>query len=109
MEYINNKEVEGIWANGRLSGYCDIKFPDGSTYVGEYRNDKKDGWGHFTSADSKEYEGQWTKGKYDGVGRIVDGNGKQKFGLWVSGDRKKWIKEKEWKKNKPELGVPDEE
>ena len=67
----------------------EIKYPDGSIYVGETKNGLKNGWGKFirsfelNSLESKlcaiVYFGEWENDKYNGFGTqfiYTDGNTK---------------------------------
>ena len=38
-------------------------YPDGLTYEGMYRDDKKTGFGFYFWTDGRKYEGWWFKGK----------------------------------------------
>jgi hypothetical protein len=38
------------------------KWPDGKSYNGEFKFDKKDGYGIYTWADGKRYEGNFVEG-----------------------------------------------
>ena len=41
-----------------------LKFPDGSTYEGEWKNSKMHGKGVFTWSDGKVMEGTWNEGNH---------------------------------------------
>jgi hypothetical protein len=40
-----------------------LTFFDGSTYVGQWKDDKMNGRGIYTSPDGTRYEGEWKDGK----------------------------------------------
>ena len=46
----------GNWKNGKKHGQGTLTYPDGSMYVGELKEDKKNGKGTYT----------WGKGDYEG-------------------------------------------
>ena len=39
-----------------------FKWPDGKSYEGEYKQDKRNGWGVFKLVDGRKYYGQWKDG-----------------------------------------------
>ena len=41
-----------------------LKFPDGSSYSGEWKNNKMHGKGVFKWFDGKVIEGKWNEGDY---------------------------------------------
>jgi hypothetical protein len=47
----------------QLHGQGVYTWPDGRSYVGEYRLDKKHGVGIYSWPDGKKYDGQWSDGK----------------------------------------------
>lgn len=44
--------------------------PDGSTYVGEWKDGKREGRGTYTYPNGDYYEGEWKENKFDGFGRM---------------------------------------
>lgn len=65
-------------------------WPDGRSYEGEYKRDKKEGYGIFSWADGRKYEGEWLKGKQHGTG-CYTANGQTKKGKWEHGRRTEWL------------------
>lgn len=66
----------------------DSKFtwPDGRTYEGGYKDDKKHGWGVFKWPSGKEYRGYWHEGKQHGNGELWNAeNGTHVAGKWSMG------------------------
>lgn len=52
-------------------GQGKFTYPDGSTYEGNFRNDKFDGYGTYLfAADNREYKGYWSNGKMEGGGEL---------------------------------------
>jgi hypothetical protein len=90
------------------SGKGKFKFPDGSSYVGEFANGKSEGIGSWRNAVGDVYDGQWKDGKFDGAGvyryktgDIFDGqykDGKMALGTYIykSGPVAGNIYEGEW-------------
>jgi hypothetical protein len=79
-----------------MHGYGIITYPNGVTYEGQLKADKKAGFGIYKWADGRKYEGCWAKGKQHGIGSFED-PAKQtiRFGLWENGKRIKWFNESE--------------
>ena len=56
--YRGDRDLEGLkHGNGTMS------FPNGSQYVGEFRNNKKNGRGVMTYPNGKKWEGEFRNGK----------------------------------------------
>ena len=57
----------GVWDN------CTGTYTsnDGSTYVGDWRDDKSDGHGTNTYKDGSQYVGEWKDGKRHGIGAVT--------------------------------------
>ena len=58
-----------------------FKLPDGSTYVGEWTEDKITGQG-VLEGDNGKYEGQFLNGKFNGRGRFTFPDGDIYEGEW---------------------------
>ena len=52
----------GTFLYGRKNGRWDIRWEDGSTFKGEFRDGMANGFGVAVLADGRTYEGQWTGG-----------------------------------------------
>lgn len=80
----------GQLMNGKKEGhghiqwylYCIIQRPDGSTYDGNWRDDKAHGKGKFTYPDGDVYEGEWENDKANGFGVYRRENGGKYEGFW---------------------------
>ena len=68
---------EGIFMDGTLIS------PDGGKYVGEYKDGKRHGQGTFTFPDGGKYIGEYKDDKYNGQGVEFLINGDFKSGTWV--------------------------
>jgi hypothetical protein len=66
------------WANcqGTLTG------PDGSKYVGAFKDDKFHGQGTFTTSDGIIYVGEWKDGKQNGQGTVTLPDGEKYVGAF---------------------------
>ena len=72
------------------------KWPDGRTYEGEYKYDKKDGFGIFKWNDGRIYKGYWKDGKQNGEGEFYFNHKDEwKKGLWEEGKRIRWLDNEE--------------
>jgi len=63
------------------------KFPDGSTYVGEWRFHKANGQGEMSYADGRYFIGEWKDGKRSGKGTLTFKDGYQIVGEWRDDQR----------------------
>ena len=52
-----------------------LTFPDGSRYVGQFKDGKRDGQGTMTWADGSKYAGQWKDDKPHGHGTMYTSSG----------------------------------
>jgi len=43
-----------------------ITFPDGATYIGEFKNGKRNGQGTYTHLDGKKISGEWKDNEFVG-------------------------------------------
>ncbi|MCB0534876.1 MAG: caspase family protein [Lewinellaceae bacterium] len=64
-------------------GYYD--YPDGSRWIGEFKNGVPNGEGVCYYAGGDRYEGQWANGAPNGEGVIYAANGRVTGAVWVNG------------------------
>src|SRR6516162_10068027 len=60
----------------------DYGYPDGSRYVGEFRDNKKNGQGTYTFSDGDKYVGDWRDSKRNGRGTQTNSDGSSYVGEW---------------------------
>ena len=62
-------------ARARIEGQGQVTYPDGSVYVGSFRDDLAHGRGTITYPDASSYEGDWVDGviQATGVARYANG------------------------------------
>jgi hypothetical protein len=72
---------EGDWKDNGLS-FGKIVFTNGTTYQGNFINNKFDGIGTMIISDGETYEGAWSEGKRNGYGTIIFPNGNKYEGEW---------------------------
>jgi len=90
----------GCVATPPQSGVATFKWPDGSSYSGEWRNSQPFGRGVFIGASGQRYEGSWAYGLPDGQGTYTWPDGRRYTGsfqrdafhgrgvqTWPSGER----------------------
>jgi hypothetical protein len=59
-------------------------FADGSTYVGEFKDDKYNGRGTLSFANGNKYVGEFKDGDYNGLGTMYASDGSViNQGIWV--------------------------
>ena len=64
LSLVGEECISGDCVNGQGT----FTFPDGSKYVGEYKDGKISGQGTFTWADGEQYVGDWKEGLIHGQG-----------------------------------------
>ena len=52
---------KGTMVNGQMSGFGTCLWPDGSSYVGMFRNNMKNGTGVYLSATGVHVTGNWVR------------------------------------------------
>ena len=67
--------------------YEELRFSDGSRYVGETVNGKRHGKGTNYFPNGTRYEGAWENGYMNGHGICVYADGKRYEGIWADGKR----------------------
>jgi len=71
--------------HGLRSGYGVQNYTDGSSYQGNWHNDKKHGSGLWKSAEGQVCEGAWSEGEFAGWGVCAYPDGVIKAGQWKGG------------------------
>lgn len=83
-------EVEaytGEYANGLRSGSGTYRYPTGSVYEGEWKDDKKEGRGTSSVADGNVYVGEYKNGVREGHGTYYYEDGHVYIGEWKEDKR----------------------
>ncbi len=69
-------KYEGSWEKDKKQGQGYLVFPDGSTYRGNFKNDKIEGEGVFHwEHKGHTYEGNWKDGRLEGEGNFTHADG----------------------------------
>ena len=97
IEYINGCQYYGEWNQqyNQKHGRGILKWPDGPTYYGQFRNDKASGKGRLIFKQGEEYEGDWVDNKANGFG-IYKSKEVKYEGKWKD-DRQDGIGTETWK------------
>ena len=61
-------------------------YPDGSYYIGEFKNDHENGYGEIYFAAGGSYKGEFEDGRWNGEGRLDLPNGRTLIGEWDDGE-----------------------
>ena len=96
IEYTNGTQYFGEFnqSNNQKHGRGILKFNNGSTYYGQFKNDKAYGKGKLIFKDLEEYEGDWEDNKANGYG-IYKSNDVIYEGKWKD-DRQEGIGTEKW-------------
>ncbi|XP_018581173.1 alsin isoform X3 [Scleropages formosus] len=70
---LKDATYEGRWVAGKPHGRGILKWPDGRTYIGAFKNGLEDGYGEYvvpnkTLNKDDHYQGHWKEGKMHGFG-----------------------------------------
>merc|ERR1712032_255157 len=92
IKFVVMANISGKIEENIMDGNGVFEWPDGRTYDGEYKDDKKHGYGLFKWSDGRMYKGMWKTGKQHGEGLFfnLESNVWQK-GIWGEGKRVRWI------------------
>ena len=74
-------EYDGLFENGKIIKGTAL-FPDGATYVGEFKNFKPHGYGSFSWSNGDKYFGEWKDGKSNGSGTKIWTDGREYSGFF---------------------------
>ncbi|XP_074515820.1 alsin-like isoform X1 [Sebastes fasciatus] len=82
----------GCWQAGRVHGRGTMKWPDGRTYSGNFKNGQEDGYGECIIPDkvlnkANSYQGGWRDGKIHGFGKYKYASGEVYEGCFCDGQR----------------------
>uniref|UniRef100_A0A671WV43 Alsin Rho guanine nucleotide exchange factor ALS2 n=1 Tax=Sparus aurata TaxID=8175 RepID=A0A671WV43_SPAAU len=85
-------QYTGGWLAGRVHGRGTMKWPDGRTYVGNFKNGVEDGYGESVIpnkvlAKPDSYQGHWKDGKIHGFGKYKYASGEVYEGCFSDGQR----------------------
>ncbi|MEN7551325.1 hypothetical protein AAG747_25635 [Rapidithrix thailandica] len=73
----------GKWRNDVMHGYGTLEFYDGSSYSGEWHNGFMEGEGTYKWPNGDTYTGGFRNGKKSGYGKLSKVNGEKHEGQWL--------------------------
>ena len=77
----------GEWREGAANGRGSFTLPDGEKYVGEYKDGERNGKGTNTWPDGRRYIGNWQGGAANGFGTTIHPDGRTHIGEYNNGER----------------------
>ncbi|KAF7655197.1 hypothetical protein LDENG_00059690 [Lucifuga dentata] len=85
-------QYTGGWLTGRVHGRGTMKWPDGRTYSGNFKNGLEDGFGECVIPNkvvnkADRYSGHWRDGKIHGFGKYIYASGDVYEGCFYDGQR----------------------
>uniref|UniRef100_H3CDQ7 Alsin Rho guanine nucleotide exchange factor ALS2 n=1 Tax=Tetraodon nigroviridis TaxID=99883 RepID=H3CDQ7_TETNG len=85
-------KYNGGWMSGRLHGRGTLRWPDGRSYCGNFRNGLEDGYGECVMPNKElnktdSYHGHWRDGKIHGFGKYKYASGEVYEGCFSDGQR----------------------
>ncbi len=82
-----NDAINGATIGGKKINSNTYKYDDGTTYVGEFKNEIFEGKGTITYADGEKYTGDFVNYQFDGIGTYVWKDGGRYEGEYKNGQR----------------------
>jgi hypothetical protein len=86
LKYKNGDSYIGTFKDGRRDGKGYTAFANGDQHEGGYSNDMANGPGILLKREGSEYKGDWKDGKFDGFGSIKYALGGGYAGAWKAGE-----------------------
>ena len=83
--WTNGTTYIGEWKNDRMHGQGNLTYADGGQYIGAFKNGKSNGQGTFFWASGAQHTGEWTDGKQNGQGSHTYADGTLINGIWKNG------------------------
>lgn len=84
MNFNDGSSYQGQWMNDKKNGHGIFYFFSGNVYQGYFVNNKKEGYGEFFYAESQDYyKGYWMNDKKHGQGEYFFSNGDRFKGFFV--------------------------
>lgn len=91
FQFISGSTYKGEWKDNKKHGFGVHELPDGTKYEGSWEYGKRHGLGTLWvvrgGASTKQYSGNWEAGKMSGSGMFAYDNGDVYTGDWVSNER----------------------
>jgi formylglycine-generating enzyme required for sulfatase activity len=77
----------GQWKNDKFNGQGTFSYSDGSVYTGQWENSQRNGQGTFTRLSGSKYLGHWKNDQFDGQGIYIYRDNSKYIGQWKSNMR----------------------
>ncbi len=87
MRFIDGTTYVGEYKDGMRTGQGTYTLPNGTKYVGEFKDNVFNGQGTYTFPSGDNYVGEFKDGKYNGQGIFTWLNGQKHVGEFKDGDR----------------------
>lgn len=81
---MDGSSYDGNWADDRREGKGIWKFTNGEVYDGHWHSDKRFGKGKLTLPDGSSYDGEWVNNRKEGKGTFIWSDGTKYSGNWMS-------------------------
>ena len=85
--YPDGSKYLGQWKNNYAFGKGKLIHSNGDIYEGEWNMDKPNGFGEYTRKDGSKYIGQWKDDKQEGKGEEIWKNGSKYIGEFKEGKK----------------------
>ena len=85
MVYANGCVFDGMWTSDNRSEGRQT-WPDGRTYVGQWKGDHRHGQGKQTHPDGRVYTGDWKDDQMHGSGKYITSDGTVYEGEFINND-----------------------
>jgi hypothetical protein len=85
----NGSVYVGAFKDGQLTGHGTMTLPDGTTYVCEFKDGVPNGFGTMTTPQGRQYVGEFLNGLPSGQGSVTASNGTSQRGEWRAGKKYK--------------------
>ena len=84
----NGKMIDKMdFVNGKKEGNGKYVWADGSSYIGEFKDNAFNGKGKYIWENNREYEGEWVNGKMEGKGIFKWPDGRRFEGNYINDKR----------------------
>ena len=87
ISYSADLQYKGTWKKGLFNGKGRLKYKNGNTFTGFFKDGAKHGYGSLVSLNGYEYHGNWVNGKQTGEGQVHYKNGDIYTGSFLEGLR----------------------
>mmetsp|Transcript_33910 Transcript_33910/g.44731 ORF Transcript_33910/g.44731 Transcript_33910/m.44731 type:complete len:1022 (+) Transcript_33910:225-3290(+) len=83
--FISGAKMDGEMVNDKFQGYGVFTWPDGSTYMGTWKDNLRHGYGIYRTPDGREFLGTYEHGVRQGPGVLYQPNGEVYYGDFLDG------------------------